>query len=307
MAPELGTDAYYAAEAKVFGHYGLQPRSGMLALTEPHLRIRTVEVGSGEPVLLLHGFSLCTAQWAPLMSRLPGLRLIAIDMPGHGGSDPVDYTGTDLRQWYRRVLTAILDGLQLDRVHLVGHSQGAMLALFLALDAPDRVRSVTAVGTPAVAFGARLPSLRVLARPGLGPLLLSMPKPDPMYRRILRDSVGEHALATMPTDLVRATYLATRRPGFGSTVSSYLREMFRGLDAQPQRYVLADDELARVRPPVSVLLGMQESRFQDLDEAARRVALIPGARFATVAGDHEPWLDDLDTCAAYISAALIMN
>jgi pimeloyl-ACP methyl ester carboxylesterase len=255
-------------------------------------------------VLFLHGFSLCTAHWASLMSHLPTFRCIAIDMPGHGGSDGVDYDGVDLRRWYREMLTGCLDRLGLDSVHLVGHSQGAMLGLFLALDAPDRVRSLVAIGTPAVAFGARLPSLRVLARPGIGQLLLSMPKPRRMYRRILAGTVGEHAVATMPTDLVGATYLGTRRRGYGQTVSTYLREMFRGADARPRRYVLSDDELARIRQPVAVLWGRDDERYQSLAEARKRVSLIPSARFEVLPGGHEPWLDDLDSCANRISRFL---
>jgi pimeloyl-ACP methyl ester carboxylesterase len=264
------------------------------------MRIRAVEVGSGEPVLFLHGFSLCTAHWAPLMARLTGFRCIAIDMPGHGGSDSVDYDGVDLRRWYREMLTGVLHQVGLDSVHLVGHSQGAMLGLFLALDAPERVRSLVAIGTPAVAFGAALPSLRVLARPGIGNLLLSMPKPRGMYRRILAGTVGEHAVATMPPELVRATYLGTQRSGFGRTVSSYLREMFRGSDAVPPRYVLSDDELARLAQPTAVLCGRDEDHGS-VAEGSKRVALIPNARFELVPGGHEPWLDDLETCADRVS------
>lgn len=293
--------AFYEAEARAFARYSLKPRSRVLHLGRPQLRIRTLEIGSGEPVLFLHGFSLCTAHWAPLMARLPELHCIATDMPGHGGSDTVDYEGTDLRSWYREMLTAVLDGLGLDRVHLVGHSQGAMLGLFLALDAPERVRSLVAIGTPAVAFGAQLRSLRVMARPGVGQLLLSMPKPPRMYRRILADTLGEGALATMPADLVRATYLATRRRGFGKTVSTYLREMFRGADVRPSRYVLSDDELGRIGQPVAVLWGRDDDRYQNLAEARQRAELIPNARFEVLPGGHEPWLDDLDSCASRIS------
>jgi pimeloyl-[acyl-carrier protein] methyl ester esterase len=276
--------AFYDIEAKVFARYSLAPRSRVLSLEQPAVRIRALEIGSGEPVLFLHGFSLCTAHWASLLARLPAFRRIAIDMPGHGGSDGVDYEGVDLRRWYQELLTGCLDRLGLDSVHVVGHSQGAMLGLFLALDAPERVRSLVTIGTPAVAFGAHLPSLRVLARRGIGPLLLAMP--------------------TIPTDLIRATYLGTQRRGFGRTVSTYLRELFRGADSRPPQYVLRDDELARIRQPVAVLWGRDDARFQAVAEARQRVALMPSARFEVLPGGHAPWLDDLASCADRISRFL---
>ncbi len=54
--------------------------------------------------------------------------------------------GVDLRGWFKEMLTACLDTLGLEEVRLIGHSQGAMLALWLALDAPKRVRSVVSIG-----------------------------------------------------------------------------------------------------------------------------------------------------------------
>ena len=73
------------------------------------------------------------------------------------------------------MLIGCLDVLGLETVPVVGDSLGAMFALWLALASPERVRSVVAIGVPAVAFGARIESLRVLARPWLGPLMLWTP------------------------------------------------------------------------------------------------------------------------------------
>ena len=302
MSRAVAHPAFYAAESAVFARYSLQPRSQLIPLRDPELRIRVLEAGSGEPVLLLHGFSLGTALWASLLARLPTFRCIAIDLPGHGGSDSVDFDRIDLRRWFTTMLTACLDRLGLDAVHVVGHSQGAMLGLFLALDAPERVHSLVAIGTPAVAFGAQLPGLRVLAQRGIGPLLLGMPKPRAMYRRILADTMGEHGLAAIPADLVRAMYLGTQRHGYGQTVSTYLREMFRGADASPPRYVLSDAELARIQRPVTVLWGRDDRRFQDPADARKRAARISNARFEVVPGGHVPWLDELDSCVNVIAA-----
>jgi pimeloyl-ACP methyl ester carboxylesterase len=291
---------YAEAEARVFGGYALSPALHTLSLAQPRLRLRAVEVGAGEPVLFLHGFSHCVAHWAPLVSRLSGVRSFMLDAPGHSAADAVDYRGVDLRGWYKEMLTGCLDALGLEQVHLIGHSQGAMQALWLALDAPSRVRSVVAIGTPAVAFGARLDGLRLLARPGIGPLLLSLPQPPTAYRNILAGTMGPAAVRAYP-ELVDATYRATHRAGYAKTISGYLREMFRGADAEPRRYALSDAELQHIAPPVLVLWGDHDTN-QPIKEAKARAALLPDNRFEVVSGGHEPWLDNLDACASLICA-----
>lgn len=160
--------AYLRADAEVFANYSLNAQSSSLRLPASAMSIRAVEAGCGEPVLFLHGFSLCTSHWASLLARLPSLHCIAIDMPGHGASDGFDYEGINLRDWFKDMVTECLDRLGLESVHIVGHSQGAMIGLWLALDAPERVRSVVTIGTPAVALGAQLAGLRILARPAIG-------------------------------------------------------------------------------------------------------------------------------------------
>jgi pimeloyl-ACP methyl ester carboxylesterase len=291
--------SYVDAETRVFGNSGLSPANHPLALARPPLQVRAVEVGTGEPVLFLHGFGHCTAHWAPLVNRLSGVRSLMLDAPGHGAADTVDFSGVDLRAWYKEMLTACLDTLGLEAVRLIGHSQGAMQALWLALDAPTRVRSVVTIGTPAVAFGARIDALRFLARPGVLQLLLSLPRP--IYRNALAGTMGRAAVRAYP-ELVSATYLATHRVGFAKTVSSYLREMFRGAAADPHKYLLSDAELRCIAQPVLVLWGRDDTQFQTIEEGEARAALMPRSRFEIVSGGHEPWLDNLEACTSLISA-----
>ena len=303
----MNNTSFLKAEADVFAAYSLKPTVHQMLLQTPRMELRVTEVGDGEPTLFLHGFSLCSAHWAPLMAQLPSLHSIAIDMPGHGGSDGVDFSGVNLRRWFRDMLTGCLDELGLDSVHVVGHSQGAFIGLGLALDAPERVRSLVAIGTPAVALGARLDGLRMLARPGIGPLLLSMPKPASAYRDILVRTIGLHAVESASAELIRATYLGTQRRVFGTTISTYLREMFKGVDAKPQRYVLTDEELARIERPVLIVWGREDIGYQTIAEVRERAALIPNSRFELVPGGHEPWLDELESTAAQVSSFLEEN
>jgi pimeloyl-[acyl-carrier protein] methyl ester esterase len=303
----MNNTSFLKAEADVFAAYSLKPTVHQTRLQTPRMELRVTEVGDGEPTLFLHGFSLCSAHWAPLMARLPSLHSIAIDMPGHGGSDGIDFRGVNLRRWFRDMLSNCLDELGLDSVHVVGHSQGAFIGLGLALDAPERVRSLVMIGTPAVALGARVDSLRMLARPGIGPLLLSMPKPASAYRDILVRTIGLHAVESASAELIRATYLGTQRRVFGTTISTYLREMFKGVDAKPQRYVLTDEELARIERPVLIVWGREDTGYQTTAEVRERAALIPNSRFELVPGGHEPWLDELESTATQVSSFLEEN
>src|SRR5690606_10460015 len=66
-------------------------------LSSPRLRVHIIEVGRGEPLLLIHGGNGVGAQWLPLIARLSARRLIVPDRPGCGLSDGFLYDGIDMR------------------------------------------------------------------------------------------------------------------------------------------------------------------------------------------------------------------
>ncbi|WP_219461900.1 alpha/beta fold hydrolase [Nonomuraea rhizosphaerae] len=98
--------------------------------------------GTGEPVVLIHA-GLCARWFAPLTDQ-PTLseryRLIRYHRAGYAGST-ARRPSADLSGEAGHCLR-LLDHLDVDRAHVVGHSSGAAIALQLALDAPDRVRSL---------------------------------------------------------------------------------------------------------------------------------------------------------------------
>lgn len=99
----------------------------------------------GTPIVLLHGTpdSRLARHPDPSITRSLGVRLVAVDRPGFGHStvDP-DASPTG----YSRDIVALLDHLDLSSAHVLAWSAGAIWALGAAAGAPDRVRSVTAVG-----------------------------------------------------------------------------------------------------------------------------------------------------------------
>lgn len=102
------------------------------------------EAGVGEPLLLIHGVGMRLEAWEPQMEALSAThRVIALDMPGHGGSErlPEGARLDAFVAWFG----AVLDDLRLDAVNVAGHSMGALVA-----------------GGAAAAFGRRIARVALL-------------------------------------------------------------------------------------------------------------------------------------------------
>lgn len=106
-----------------------------------HYRI----LGSGEPLLLLHGFNSCGDDWQPISEVLAKqFQVIIPDLRGHGWSTNPAKTFTH-RQSAADVL-ALLDHLALKRVRAMGISTGGMTLLHMATRQPDRIDAMVLIG-----------------------------------------------------------------------------------------------------------------------------------------------------------------
>jgi len=109
-------------------------------------------VGEGPDIVMLHGLIGNLAVWH--LKLVPELRreycITTYDLRGHGRSDmpPTGYTTRDMAE----DLLGLLDALEIERAHLVGHSVGADICLHFALLHPHRVEQIVLVeaGIPAL-------------------------------------------------------------------------------------------------------------------------------------------------------------
>lgn len=103
-----------------------------------------LRVGSGEPLLLIHGVGMNAGIWAPQIERLKRrFDVIALDLLGHGAS-PLPQEDAELTDFADQAIS-LLDHLRLASVLLVGHSMGALVAQEVALRAPERVRRLVSL------------------------------------------------------------------------------------------------------------------------------------------------------------------
>ena len=142
------------AEAELFGSVGVKIDEQFLALARTGLNVRLLSHGTGPPLVLLHGVSLSAAVWAPVLGRLTGRRLLAVDLPGHGLSDPTVYRRGAVRVRAHQLIDDIFDAVGLDHAPVVGHSLGGMFALWHAATGAERISRLVTIGDPAVALQA---------------------------------------------------------------------------------------------------------------------------------------------------------
>ncbi len=99
------------------------------------------EAGNGRPVLMIHGVGLQSVAWGPQFDALSRhYHVIAVDLPGHGGSDPLP-SGSQLPDFVDW-LYDVVHALNLGPVALIGHSMGSLIAVGFAVEFPGETSRV---------------------------------------------------------------------------------------------------------------------------------------------------------------------
>jgi 2-hydroxy-6-oxonona-2,4-dienedioate hydrolase len=225
-----------------------------------------------------------------LFPELRGFRLLAVDLPGHGLSDPVTFRHGQVRQHARALIEDILDALGLDQVPVIGHSLGGMFALWHVAAGPGRISQVVAIGEPAVALPGvrvRMP-LSLLTVRGLGVAVLRSPSPPGVYRRLLAKGQGAADIAAAPDPLIEALRLSARRPGNARTMASLMHAIDRFRRPRPES-VLTAAELAAITTPTLFIFGPDDP-YLSIERARPSIDQIHGARLYEMPGGHAPWL-----------------
>ncbi len=205
------------------------------------------DVGSGDPVLFLHGSGpgvSAFANWRLPIERLKGdIRIIAPDLVGFGYTAPPADVEYDRETWLRQVVD-LLDALGLDRVSVVGNSFGGSMALALAVHHPERVDRLVLMGAVGVPFEIT---------EGLDAVWGYEPSEETMGRLMRETFAYDPALVT--DELVRSRYEASIRPG--------AQEQFSAMFPAPrQRWVdsmaFSEAEIRALPHPALVVHGRDD-------------------------------------------------
>lgn len=185
------------------------------------------DVGSGKPVLLIHGSGPGVSGWANWRLTIPALsaasRVIVPDMVGFGFSERPSGIRYGLDGWVAQAV-GLLDALDIECADIVGNSFGGGLALALAIRHPKRVRKLVLMGSAGVPF-TLTPGLDLAW--GYEPSIANM-------RKLLDVFAYDRNLVT--DELAELRYKASIQPGFQEAFSAmFPAPRQNGVDALASR------------------------------------------------------------------------
>ncbi|WP_066266841.1 alpha/beta fold hydrolase [Hydrogenophaga palleronii] len=229
------------------------------------IRTNLHDMGTGSPVLMIHGSGPGVSAWANWRLSMPVLarhfRVVAPDMVGFGFSDRPQGHAYTMDNWVAQAV-GVLDALEIERADLLGNSFGGALALALAIRHPQRVRRLVLMGSVGVPFDIT-PGLEAVW--GYEPSLTAM-------RALLDVFAHNPALAT--DELAQLRYEASVRPGF--------HESFAAMFPAPrQRWVDAMCSAAadiRALPHETLVLHGREDRVIPLANSITLAQRIPNSQ-----------------------------
>jgi 2-hydroxy-6-oxonona-2,4-dienedioate hydrolase len=296
---------YRDAEAALWEHYGVEPTEQFIDLHSPRVRLRVVEVGSGDPIVFIGGTGGTGPYWAPLVRELAGFRCVMVDRPGWGLSSSMDYSQGEYKTVAAEVLRGTLDALGLEQTHVVGASIGGNWALGLAARHPSRVdRVVQLGGGPVTADTTHLTTfLRLLASP-VGALMVRTPQGPQGVQRIVR-RLGHGA----SVDGGRMDAYVAWRVAFERETDSMrherdmLRALVRGRSMRPG-VTFDDRELQAIEQPTLAVLGTADP-YVTVASWERVVASLPSGELHMIDGaGHLCWYDDAKKVGGLVRAFL---
>ncbi len=245
-------------------------------VTLKHGVTRYIDVGTGDPLILLHISSIeggaddCLATLDILSAKF---RVLAPDLLGWPPSDTID--GIDAFPFLVDFLREFQDALEITRSHICGVSMGGWIAGLFAYESPDRCDRVVIGGHP---FTGAL-------NQGMLNYSVDSVTPDEKVRQWIENVTRGRGVDTEA--LVGQKLVKIREPGFVESFSTLMRSM--GNPANRARYALIH-RLPKMRIPVLILIGERDAAAMRLKDEV--MAAAPTAELRVIPSGHRMHLED---------------
>jgi len=257
---------------------------------------RFYRVGDGAPVMLIHGAGVPAEIWLrniqPLARRF---QICAMDTLGSGFTEPGAYVSGPIHTHVLQHLFALADDLGFQRFAVVGSSLGGLFATLMALEEPDRISHVIAVGAGSVfnnkdEYIATWKAVRAnggnaFDNPTLESCRIRMSR---LVRRI--DQIPDSLLVMQMT--------CYALPGAAELFARRADGMLDPISVEKYRVV---DRLEELRAPFLAINGAQDPRCK-LGQVQQNIERIQGGRFEAIKNcGHYPQIEVADRFNAFVS------
>jgi len=233
-----------------------------------HVRVRLR--GRGQAMMFWPSLLMDGAMWSAAARHFENrYRIVLVDSPGHGESDPLARMFTF--DECARCIVQLLDALQVPKVIFVGNSWGGMIGGTFAAHYPARIEAAILMNATASAAGRRQ-KFEFLALTSIVRALGTIR--GPLVGRVTRAFLGPTTLRERP-EVARTIHEALGRV----RVASAIFAVNSVVSARPDQHAL----LETIRAPVLVASGEEDPTFP-LPETQRMAAAIPGAEFHVMRG-----------------------
>ncbi len=234
--------------------------------------------GAGDTTLVfVHGWCCDAAIWKVQFQTLKDdARLIAVDLPGHGKSDPPPDDQYHADQFVAAI-EAVLDEEEVEAAVMVGHSNGAPVVLHFAQLRPERTLAVVSVDGTLVSFFKDEQQLQALSRPFVAPT----------YKTALADQVNALLPASMDEELkefIRGRMLVVRKEAVaGNMIACNHPDIFDGEPlAVPVLHFMAESPTWNAKFREATAIVAPESTWHMVKGVSHFLMMERGAEFRTV-------------------------
>jgi pimeloyl-ACP methyl ester carboxylesterase len=252
--------------------------------TDDGVTLAVEEHGSGEPLLMVHGFTGAREDFDDhLLDFAEHARVVTFDHRGHGESDdPTEASDYSLDRLAADALV-VADALELDRFRLLGYSMGGMVARRLVLAHPERVEALVLMDTSHGAPEGIDPELARYAAD------VALTDGMTVLRALLDEVDALGSEADRRVRATRADYPERNARKWAQVAPMAYATLAREIVAQPDQL----DAMAAIGCPTLVLVGEQDVNF--LDDAHRMADTIRGSELAVIPdAGHSPQFENPD-------------
>jgi pimeloyl-ACP methyl ester carboxylesterase len=305
LSHPLHTMQLEAAQVALLTRYAPETRLRRVAWSQGETQV--MELGSGPPLLLVHGGLASGFYWVPILPALArNHHVFVVDLPGHGLADPFDYSSVDIFGHARTFLRDILNALELGASDIVANSLGGLWLGAFTLDAPERVSRLALVGAPAgvthtIPFSIRIPALPLIGQP-LGQRLLSD------HTREGNRKFWGQVLVVHPEyldDTLLDAHIAHVQRNIGSMLSLVCRiANVRGL----RRHLILGRHWRELRVPTLLICGERDAFISPRGWALWDAIASQNPSLGIVPipdAGHFPWMDDAERTVGAIERFLL--